>query len=138
MIGILRSPLHGLISGDIMLVTYTGRKSGKIYTIPVNYLRDGEILLVTSLQKRTWWRNLLGGVPVTLRLRGRKLKAIGEAITEKELVTANLLSIIQLAPQYARYFNLSLDTDGNPHPEDISRLAQERMVIRFKLSETSR
>lgn len=51
---ILRSPLHGLINKSIMLITYTGRKSGKVYTIPVNYVRHGGLLSVTSYRHRTW------------------------------------------------------------------------------------
>jgi hypothetical protein len=58
---ILRSPLHGLISKSTMLITYTGHKSGKLYTIPVNYVRDEDVLSVTSYRHRTWWRNLRGG-----------------------------------------------------------------------------
>jgi deazaflavin-dependent oxidoreductase (nitroreductase family) len=133
MIGILRSPLHGLISGDIMLVTYQGRKSGKTYTTPVNYIRDGEILLVTSLQKRTWWRNLLGGAPVMLRLQGHKVKAIGEAFTDEALVNTNFLAILNRAPQYAKYFSIRLDTNGEPNLEEVSQAAKERTVIRFQL-----
>ncbi len=38
---ILRSPLHGVMSKGIMLITYTGLKSGKEYTLPVSYLQDG-------------------------------------------------------------------------------------------------
>src|SRR5207249_9479955 len=67
---ILRSPLHGLLSKQVMLLTYTGRKTGKRYTIPVGYTRDGETLVVFS--SRTWRRNLRGDAPVEVRLQGRR------------------------------------------------------------------
>src|SRR5919201_997478 len=67
---ILRSPLHGLLSTQLMLLTYTGRKSGKRYTIPVGYARDGETLVVFS--SRSWRRNLRGGAPVEVLLQGRR------------------------------------------------------------------
>ena len=35
--GLLRSPLHRLLSGTLMLLTYTGRKTGTPYTIPIGY-----------------------------------------------------------------------------------------------------
>jgi len=38
-----------------VLLTYTGRKSGKAYTTPVNYLRDGDTLLVVSSCEHAWW-----------------------------------------------------------------------------------
>ena len=38
-----------------VLLTYTGRMSGKAYTTPVNYLRDGDTLLVVSSCEHIWW-----------------------------------------------------------------------------------
>ena len=71
--GILHSPFHGLLSKHMMLITFTGRVSGKRYTTPVNYLFIGDVIYVVSLRDRTWWRNLRGGGPVTLRLNGEKV-----------------------------------------------------------------
>jgi deazaflavin-dependent oxidoreductase (nitroreductase family) len=76
---LLRSPLHGLGSGSFMLVTFSGRRSGRVYTIPVNYVRDGDVLLVVSYRHRTWWRNLRRGAPVTVRVKGEDLTCVGEA-----------------------------------------------------------
>jgi hypothetical protein len=47
-VALLRSPLHGFMSGSTMLLTYAGCRSGKAYTKPVNNLRDGDTLLVVS------------------------------------------------------------------------------------------
>ena len=59
---LLRSPLHGLVSGRIMLLTVTGRRSGRSFTVPVSYLRYGEnILSFTSGEWSAWWKNLRGG-----------------------------------------------------------------------------
>src|SRR5215472_10171892 len=66
---ILRSPLHGILSRDVLLLTFTGRRSGKRITIPVGYTRDGETMIVFST--RAWWKNLRGGASVAIRLEGR-------------------------------------------------------------------
>jgi len=71
---ILRSPLHGLMSRNTLLVTVIGRKSGKRFTLPVNYVRKGDSLLVISRRYRRWWKNLRGGGPVEVRLQGRALR----------------------------------------------------------------
>ena len=48
-VGLLRSPLHGLVSGRIVLLAFTGRRSGRRFTVPVSYLRyGGDILGFTS------------------------------------------------------------------------------------------
>ena len=40
MSGLLRSPLHGIVSRSVMLITFAGRKSGTTYTTPISYLRE--------------------------------------------------------------------------------------------------
>ena len=67
---LLRSPLQGLMSTSTMLITFSERKSGKTYTTPVNYVQDDHTLLVVSPKDRLWWRNLRGGAPVTVFVRG--------------------------------------------------------------------
>ena len=43
---VLRSPAHGLLSGRLALITVTGRVSGREYTIPVLYERDGDMVRI--------------------------------------------------------------------------------------------
>ena len=70
---LLRSPAHGVLSDKLLLLTFTGRKTGRRFSIPMNYTEQGDkILLVPqSPERKTWWRNLRGeGAPVRVRLRG--------------------------------------------------------------------
>jgi membrane protease YdiL (CAAX protease family) len=64
-IWLLRSPMHSLMDKHTMLITVTGRKSGKFYTFPVSYIRDGETLQVISQRDRTWWKNLQGDADIS-------------------------------------------------------------------------
>ena len=76
-VAILRSPLQGLMSNSVMLLTYRGRRSGRAFTTPISYVRDGEDLLAVAFRDHAWWRNLRGGAPVRVRLRGRELRGRG-------------------------------------------------------------
>jgi hypothetical protein len=69
---ILRSPVHRILSGSMLLFTFTGRKTGRAYTIPVGYMRNGETLVLFTNRARR--RNLRGssGGAVTVRLQGRE------------------------------------------------------------------
>jgi hypothetical protein len=72
---ILRSPAHRLLSGSLALITVTGRRSGRTYTIPVGYEQEGERVTVTVgwPERKRWWRNLRGeGAPVQLMLGGAR------------------------------------------------------------------
>ena len=130
-IWLLRSPLHRFLSRTTMLVTYQGRKSKRQITLPVNYVWDGEQLITLSMRKRTWWRNLRLGAPVTLRLKGKNLPAQAEAVDEIERLLPGLKVLLKQMPQAARYLQVTYDEQGEPDPEDLRRAAEGRVIVRF-------
>ena len=71
-VALLRSPVHRLVSGSTLLLSLTGRRSGRALQIPVSYKTDGDGLLITSLRRRLWWRNLRGGAAVRVLLAGEE------------------------------------------------------------------
>lgn len=131
---ILRSPLHGLISHGIMLIIYTGRKSGQTYATPISYVYEEEsVLLTTSFRHRAWWRNLRDNPPVTLRLRGRDVPATVELFTEDADVAHYLTVYIDRQPKMADYCYVALDGDGRPNPTDLAAAAAKRVIVRTTL-----
>ena len=63
----------GLVNRNIAILGYTGRRSGRMFSIPVAYRRTGETITVNANlpQTKTWWRNFLGdGGPVTVQFDG--------------------------------------------------------------------
>jgi deazaflavin-dependent oxidoreductase (nitroreductase family) len=133
MLWLLRSPLHPLISGSIMAVNYTGRKSGKTFTVPVNYVRVGEELLIVSLSKRTWWRSLRNGAEVSLRLRGKDLPAHAEVFEDLTSVAQGLAEIVRADSKWARYLKVKLYAKGDPSMIELDIAARDRVVIRTAL-----
>lgn len=71
---LLRSPAHGLVSSHLALITVTGRRSGRSYTFPVGYHRDGDHVTIGIdwPDRKRWWRNLRDEAPVELRLAGER------------------------------------------------------------------
>jgi deazaflavin-dependent oxidoreductase (nitroreductase family) len=90
---LLASPLHGIVSSRYMLIGVTGRKSGTLYTIPVQYKQvEGKLYVVTS-EGYTWWRNLRGGAEVTLRVRGQIVRAHASVSTDADAIRQTLAYI---------------------------------------------
>jgi hypothetical protein len=133
MIFMLRSPLHKMMSGSTLLVTVTGRKSGRPITTPVNYYQEGDTLWVLSNRERTWWRNLKGGALLKLRLRGQEVGGFGEVILDEPMVAARIGEYVRHLPISARSLGVRMQ-DGQPDPADLSRLAEERVMIRIQLT----
>lgn len=88
---LLRSPLHGLVSKRIMVIEFKGRKSGRLYTTPVEYLRDGNLVIFFTQRQRVWWKNLLDHATVTLRLQGRDVKGTAKRLTLDERIIVERL-----------------------------------------------
>jgi len=130
---ILRSPFHGMVSKNIMLLTFTGQKSGRVHSTPVNYVQDHNEITVFSFRQRTWWRNLRGGAPVTVRIRGQNLKAVAECIEDEKTVASGLLAYLQQRPNYAKYFQVALNQDGQPKREEVVQAAKNRVMIKVQL-----
>ena len=42
-----------------MLITFTGRKTGKVFTTPVRFIRNGETVRCFTSSGTRWWRNSL-------------------------------------------------------------------------------
>lgn len=131
---LLLSPMHGLISKDLALVTFTGRKSGKLYDTPVNYVRDGNVLTVVSYRGRTWWRNLRGGASAEVLMQGREIKAQGQVVEDDDGVAAGLLEYLQHVPHVAKYMHVSLDGSASPKRDEVAAAARDRVIVKFLLA----
>jgi deazaflavin-dependent oxidoreductase (nitroreductase family) len=131
----LRSPFHAMMSKSTLLLTVTGRKSGKRYTTPVNYASVDDEVIIFSRKGRTWWRNLRGGAPVEYRLQGRKVVGRGEAFEEKAEVERGLMAYFEVVPSYAKYYGVRLDEEGRPNLDDIARTSEARVLVKLKADE---
>ena len=123
---LLRSPLHWTISGSFMLITVEGRTTGRFYTMPVNYVREGDTVTVVCRAFRRWWRNLKGGAPVMLRIRGRALRGMAEVIGEPGSIESD-----ELHAYYRRVFPL-------PVPRSAGvKMAPVTVLLRVRLDEAA-
>jgi deazaflavin-dependent oxidoreductase (nitroreductase family) len=127
----LCTPLY-IFMGDTMLITVTGCKTGKKYTTPVGFYRDGDTLWIISNRDRTWWRNVVDGAEVEMRIRGKDFTGFAEAILDEEAVAAQVIEYVRHIPMSARALNIRVE-NGEPHPEDAARLAKERLFVRVDL-----
>jgi deazaflavin-dependent oxidoreductase (nitroreductase family) len=129
---VLRSPVHTVVSKSILLITFTGRKSGKTYTTPVSYSQCGDQVVVFS--HANWWKNLRNGAPVTLRIRGREYQGLAEPVAkDKGAVAAGLAEHLRKVPSDARYYDVTFDEHGNPRAAEVEAAAQTVVMIPIQL-----
>ena len=132
--GLLRSPLHGLLDGTLMLLTYTGCKTGKQYTIPIGYFVWGQGELM-SFSSARWWTNLRSSKSVWLLLKGRRVQAVPTVIEEREVVIDTLEEFIKrLGPRTARRLPIGLPRDREPTRDDLRNVPRGIALVHFQLT----
>ncbi|MFE7407594.1 nitroreductase/quinone reductase family protein [Isoptericola sp. NPDC057559] len=63
----------GAARRHLTILTYTGRRSGRVFSIPVGYRRRGEVVTIGAMlpDAKLWWRNFLGaGAAATVEVDG--------------------------------------------------------------------
>jgi hypothetical protein len=129
---ILRSPLHRILSGALMLLSFRGIEIGRRYTIPVGYLQEGDRLYIFS--HAGWWRNL-PDQPVTVWLRGRDRRGTARRLDDRREIAALVqkvlarrgdamarrMGLLEYAdpdatgplPQRTKFFAITIETPAN-------------------------
>jgi len=107
---VLRSRAHRLLSGTVLLLTYTGRRSGLRRELPVQYARDGDrwVVVAGSPHRKTWWRNFTAPAPVVVTLAGELLA--GTAV----LLPTGSAARNRALTAYRRRFRGARIDDGTP------------------------
>jgi deazaflavin-dependent oxidoreductase (nitroreductase family) len=131
---ILSSPLHGFMSHRIMLITFTGRKSGKRYTTPIAYVCDSDTLLLGV--GSSWWKNLRDGAHVQVRLRGHTHTGVTSVVRDEIGMSEAYRMILARNPTQARFMGIKAEPDGQPTPRDVRRAIQRgSAVVRVRLAD---
>jgi hypothetical protein len=47
-VALLRSPLHAVMSRNLLVLTYRGRRTGTPHTLPLSYVASGELLYLCT------------------------------------------------------------------------------------------
>ena len=79
---VLQSPLHPALSRSTALVRYVGRKTGRTFSTPTQYVKDGDelIIVVGESESKNWWRNFRSDHAVDVLVRGHWLPMIGRVV----------------------------------------------------------
>lgn len=115
---IIRSPLHGIMSDKYAILSFQGRKSGKQYSTPMAYVREGNRIYLST--DSPWHRNLTGGVPVRMLVRGREMHGIAAPIPNPDEGAVILRKLVDAIPSYAGPAGLAKE-NGRVSDAEIAR-----------------
>jgi hypothetical protein len=116
---ILGLPFPTPLSRNLMLLHYTGRKTGNAYRQPLSYARDGDTLLTPGGGK--WTLSLAGGKPVRLTVRGKSVTVQPELVGDPAEMDRLFGVIARENPQAAKFVPIPRDADGHFAAEPLAR-----------------
>jgi deazaflavin-dependent oxidoreductase (nitroreductase family) len=133
---ILGSRFAGPMAKALMLLRFTGRKSGKVYTTPVGYVREGDSVVVVTSPTYTWWKNIREGADVEVRLEGvwRKARARVLPPDDPEFDRAVSIQVEGRGPGMLRGFGVEVNGDGHVPPEARADLDSKALIVLVELA----
>ena len=137
--GLLRSPLHPVLSPGLLLLTVTGRKTRQRYSIPVGYQRDGDdiVVMVSEARSKQWWRNYYEPGPVSVRLRGEDRAGRAELVSPgsdefREIAERTLRRV----PYMRRVFRVAdYDPGAGLRGDQLDQLGEEIAIVRIRFEQ---
>ena len=124
--------IQAMVGQGVALLTFTGRKTGKTYTIPVSYHREDDIVTVITKRVRSWWRNFETPHEVEIRLAGRDYAGKAEAKTGEESdVLEYMIDYLEKRPIDAKAYGLARNEITR---EKVARILPHIVLIRIAIS----
>lgn len=82
---LLRTPLAGPARKQLMVLSFTGRKTGRPFTLPVSaHVIDSDLYALTGAP---WKQNFRGGAPAQVIYDGKTTAMRGELIRDRAIVS---------------------------------------------------
>lgn len=137
---LLRRNWMGALGEEVMVITVTGRKTGRRYSTPIGYLPDSAVrgpdgrATIVALSgaegASQWYRNILQNPEVTLEIKGRAVRAravpVNDAAERQRLFA---LYQRERRANFPRLFGVSADAPA----EVLEPALATRVFVRFYL-----
>jgi deazaflavin-dependent oxidoreductase (nitroreductase family) len=140
-----RLGLGGLIAKHTLLLTTTGRRSGVLRVVPLDYQQEGDsfYLIAEGGGRSPWYRNVVANPEVEVRVGSRRVKGVAAPLADAQEKAHVLRLFVQRSERLAqrserlaqrserlaqRYYGIP----RNASDEDLLALAEQRAVVALR------
>ena len=130
-----RSPLHIIISHQVLVIQFKGRRSGKSYLVPVSYHEHESSYTCVTLRSNIWWRNLKDISHTQIWLKGKLTDVqIDLEFNNDQIVENTLRNLVTNNKVDAYFARIKLKKDGSPDLHDLAQAAKIHTVLKFTIT----
>jgi hypothetical protein len=123
--------IQSTVGKGVALLSFKGRKTGKLYTIPVSYHREDDEVTIITKRQRKWWHNFESPIDVELRLAGHVYEGNAE-------VDADEIGKVEFMTEYLKARPIDAKANGMAKDEiakdKIERLIPHIVLIRIAIT----
>jgi len=132
---LLRSPLHWITSGNIAILHFSGRKSGRKLNTPLSYTQEGSTIRLLSSSDTHWWRNLRGGeTPVDIEIARQRFSGAAKLFEgDSEPLRDGVRRFITALPRDAKVYGLRLDEERKLLESSLASIAPRLVLVEISL-----
>jgi deazaflavin-dependent oxidoreductase (nitroreductase family) len=120
--------LNRMIPEWILLLTTTGRRSGKRVITPVEYLfhqEDVTYWIISGWRGNTdWYKNILSSPEVSIKVNGKNYPTKAAALTDEEIL-AYLTEILKVNPEAIAIFSRWAGKQIEPSEEGLRQVCAD-------------
>lgn len=133
---VLASRFGGPIARHVLLLEFHGRRSGKPYRTPVGYVRDGDRIVIVTSPTYRWWRNVVGGASVRVRVaegwRAGQARVLMPEDPAYERAVAT--QVAARGPGMLRGFGVAVDDSGRIEPAARAAAPSHAHIVEIVLA----
>jgi hypothetical protein len=132
---LLRSPLHGVASSNLAILDYTGRKSGRRFSTPLSFVREGSVVRFLSSHNTRWWKNFKDGpTPVEIEIARTTESGVARLWDSDSAQLRNgVRRFLTALPRDAVIYGIGLDADRKPIESDIEKTANHVVLVEVEV-----
>ena len=134
--GLLQSPIHRIASANLCVFSYRGRRSGKSYSTPLSFMREGSTVRLLSSHNTRWWHNFLDEpVDVDIEIARENFRGKAKTIVEDgDAFRDGVRTFLTAVPRDARVYGIKLDSNRKPREGDIASAAGHVVLVEIELA----
>lgn len=133
--GLLHSPVHGIISQNIGILHFTGRKSGRALSTPLSFTREGNLVRLLSNQNTRWWCNFRGSdAPVQVELARETYPGTARLFEgDSAELREGVVKFLTALPRDAAIYGIKLDKNKVPVEASLAAAAPQLILVEITL-----
>jgi len=125
---LLRRGWMGKAGNIIMVITTTGRKTGRRSTIPIGYKRDGENIFAINKGNSNWFRNVQANGKAMIEINGDVMKVRGTVVNDEQ-ERQRIFNVYRQEPaSFQQLFRIPPDSPE----EELQKILSEWKFMKFE------